>query len=763
MALIDIYGTENGEYILLPNGGINLRALGGNDTVVSGPGEDSLDGGAGDDNIDGGGGNDTLIGGDGNDTLSGGAGDDVLLGGAGSNVLNGGDGNDRVVFENWDTTATNTIDGGAGNDTVDFSNYPYVQVVFNPTLEMNIENVIGSIGADKINATGMNMAQAGIDISGGGGNDTLTGGQGNDTLDGGSGNDLLIGGQGHNLLIGGAGLDTLRGDNGNDTLQGGDGADEITPGAGRNVVQGGAGNDNIFYNGEWGQNPETDTIDGGDGFDTVFLTWSGTQTFNLTPEKNVEYIRGSQWASELLDGSTMQTGISLNGQGGADTLRGGAGGDTLYGGDGNDMVYGNDGNDIVVGDAGNDTLYGGAGNDGLYGYEGDDILYGGTGVNFMNGGIGNDQLWDEGGESTMNGEAGDDNFFITDRFFGIAGYSNDSISGGAGYDSVHMMYSQQSTSSKFNDANGIERVFGGVKGDTIDARAMTLEVAMYGDTGNDGLFGGSAGDYLCGEAGDDTLEGNGGNDFLLGGDDNDLLIGGAGADVLHGGTGNDVLNGGVGADMMYGGEGDDYFLLTGNQLWSDDTIEGEAGFDIVSLQTDVAQVVQLTAAHQVERVEGSNKADDISAKGLETKVELWGGGGNDTLAGGNGADKLEGDDGNDYLLGHGGDDTLWGGAGSDTLGGGAGDDVFVMRGETGNWLVTDFARGSDKVEVVTFPTPGTQPVDFAYMQQHMTQVGADTRIAIGESFMTLTGVQASTLTETDFIFTVGSNTFPFPW
>lgn len=95
---------------------------------------------------------------------------------------------------------------------------------------------------------------------------------------------------------------------------------------------------------------------------------------------------------------------------------------------------------------------------------------------------------------------------------------------------------------------------------------------------------------------------------------------------------------------------------------------------------------------------------------------LDGQGGNDTLQGSNGDDRLLGAAGYDVINGDGGDDALDGGSGNDRLTGGNGDDrlsggtgidTFVLRafgsvrnpGLAGSDTITDFVRGSDKLQI----------------------------------------------------------------
>ncbi|MBI1311543.1 hypothetical protein GC176_09575 [bacterium] len=127
-------------------GFVQVRANGGDDTVIGSRGPDVLNGGDG---------NDSLVGNDGNDLLNGDAGNDTLLGKDGDDTLNGGDDNDG-------------LSGAGGNDVLN-----------------------GDRGYDR--------------AFGGEGNDTLTGGNARDTLIGGDGDDSLEGNDGPDTLVGGTG------------------------------------------------------------------------------------------------------------------------------------------------------------------------------------------------------------------------------------------------------------------------------------------------------------------------------------------------------------------------------------------------------------------------------------------------------------------------------------------------------------------------------------------------------------------------------
>jgi len=127
-------------------GFVQVRAFGGDDTIIGSAGPDVLNGGDG---------NDSLVGGEGDDLLNGDAGNDILQGKEGDDTLNGGDDNDG-------------LSGFTGNDVLN-----------------------GERGFDR--------------LFGGDGNDTLTGGNARDTLFGGAGDDFLAGNDGPDTLVGGTG------------------------------------------------------------------------------------------------------------------------------------------------------------------------------------------------------------------------------------------------------------------------------------------------------------------------------------------------------------------------------------------------------------------------------------------------------------------------------------------------------------------------------------------------------------------------------
>lgn len=274
-------------------------------------------------------GNDYLQGGHGNDILVGGAGDDRLIGSDGEDFLLGGSGNDQIIYIAGQTHDGDYIDGGDGSDTVRFNTDAGTSLSFavSGTAFLSIEELIGGMGNDTLDASGLST---GIAIAGGAGNDVLVSGSGDSYLDGEDGDDDLTGGAGNDTLEGGAGDDVMRGEDGNDTF--------------------------IYWSGE---TPVGDTIDGGAGFDMLFLVSAPgvPPTVYLTDAMctNIEQVTGMD-GNDALNARDLTNGITLSGQGGADSLMGGYGNDLLIGGDGHDFLQGNGGNDRLIGGAHDDIF-----------------------------------------------------------------------------------------------------------------------------------------------------------------------------------------------------------------------------------------------------------------------------------------------------------------------------------------------------------------------------------------------------------------------
>ena len=177
-------------------------------------------------------------------------------------------------------------------------------------------------------------------------------------------------------------------------------------------------------------------------------------------------------------------------------------------------------------------------------------------------------------------------------------------------------------------------------------------------------------------------------------EDGGIVAAGGGADIIIGGSTRDIVRGGSGNDTITGGDGNDF-------------IRGDSG--------------------------------------------------NDTLIGSAGNDVLIGDSGNDDIRGGTGNDQIVGGTGNDTLSGGAGDDTFVFAENSGSDTITDFAVGSDTIDLSLLPT--TIAFDDLTIADLDDGSGVTiTHNALGGGTITLEGVTSAQLTADDFNLPTGGST-----
>ena len=443
---------------------------------------------------------------------------------------------------------------------------------------------------------------------------------------------------------------------------------------------------------------------------------------------------------------------TYNGTNGDDVVTSGF--DYMYGGDGNDTLTSDQGGtDVVEGGRGNDTVHvltgvGAFGN--LYGGDGSDTVFGAENADRLYGGEGNDYILGS-------------NFTVSMNPSGVGVSGSDYMEGGAGVDAMYGF-----------DGNDI--MYGG------DGNEAGVISTNYGNV-NAGMYGGDGNDYIDGGRGNDFLYGGAGNDRLLGGDGNDILDAGAG----------------VGTDIMFGGDGNDIYY----QQHSDDAVveTTNGGFDVVlsfvnaSLSENVEELdllggatvgVSVTSGYHLIR--GNDLANIIVAQNGE--VDMYGGAGNDLYdltrdnnshrifedAGPGGgydivystvsttlAENVEelhlrdgaavvalGNSGANFIFGNSGLNVLNGFGGNDSLTGGGGTDIFQFsQTNFGHDTITDFVHATDNISFSTSIFG-----NFAALDGHIAQSGSDTLILFNGAtdYITLTNVQASTLTAADFSF-----------
>jgi len=787
----------------------------GNANEISGlDGNDSINGAGGDDTIDGDAGRDTLNGAGGVDTVSyainsgkvtvnllaSSADEFGATGGSAANAIVSTDSlinfenilgsqfNDFLVGDGSD----NILDGGGGNDTLNGSTGSNTVTYANNTglvflnLAKGFAHQHGPAGTSSANSIRWTDALTNIqNVIGTPYNDTITGSSASNILQGNAGSDSLIGGGGTDTAsyvdntgkvtvnladgtareFGAAGsaesetvvstdrlsaISHVRGSSFDDAIDGDGDANVLSGEDGDDTINGGGGNDTI------GGDAGNDILDGGnEGLDTAsYQLNTGKVVVDLNLGEATEYgadggpdadspvsadslmnfetIFGSPF-DDLIKGDTEFN--FLSGAAGNDTLDGGDGDDTLSGGDGDDVLNGDDDDDFVAGDAGNDRLNGGDGvntvsyaiNSGrvavdLGGVSGSAQEYGANGTseantvvskdtlrqfNNVEGSRFNDVLTGDPTNNAVQGNAGND------TLDGVGG--TDTVTGGAGDDVFAL--STTSAGSFFTDfEQGVDRIglvsplsyndlsFG--KNDSNDIfvgsqlLATLIGVVTNKLTENDFIT-------LNPDVADAPITNGGGgtsgDDFIFGSDEDDTLAGGSGNDTLNGNGGDDDIDGGSDNDVLRGDLGDDT-VRAGS---GDDTASGGEGNDSVF---------------------GGSGDDDLA-----------GAGGDDTVLGTADDDELFGGSGADSLIGGSGDDTLNGGPGDDTSEGGDGDDIFVLRIGDGDDTVIDFEQGVDLIGL-------SGGLGF----EDLTLSGSNI-LSDEETLATLTGVDAATLTEFDFV------------
>lgn len=686
--------TCNGFADTLHGGGGNdgLHGGGAVDYLAGDAGNDWLDGGLSYDNLNGGSGKDTAdyskrtgpvvasLDGAGNDGqagendfiasdvegISGGSAKDTLSGNDSANLIFGGAGDDYIVGyggddELWGGTGSDLLRPGFGQDVVYGGSEPAGSCCKLDTVTYGERWDRVSVSLDGFANDGElgesdNIAPDVENLTGGGGNDTLTGDQHQNVLIGGLGDDSLAGkGPGGTLEAPAfKNPDTLSGEGGNDVLDGG------PAGSTGETIDGGVGTDMVTY---------ASRMDG------VTIRLDG-QTYGSEDKiANVENAKGGEGDDKLI-GSEGPNAFFANG--GNDSIGGNGGDDSLYGMNGNDTIVGGAGNDIVAGGDGADMLTGGAGADWIAGYEGlDTVSYAsstvpvtvvpdgvandgaagegdnvGSSVENILGGPAADKLTGTSGPNTLTGGAG------ADTLNGLGGAdlldggpNNDILNGGDGPDTLD---GGSENDQLFGDAGydtlrgglGSDQLHGGADGDTADysksAAGMTVNLAAKTSAGGDGtdtLFdsvenvnGSNFNDTLTGDGGPNAISGFGGNDTIVGGSGHDHLFGAAGNDTLRGEAGDDELNGGEGVDIASYANAPGAVVV--DLSFYNASATGSAGNDWLSL---------------IENVTGSGFADTITGS-VEANV-LFGGGGNDTLLGLGGKDTLSGQVGVDSVDG----------------------------------------------------------------------------------------------------------------
>ncbi|MEC8067403.1 MAG: Ig-like domain-containing protein [Pseudomonadota bacterium] len=208
----------------------------------------------------------------------------------------------------------------------------------------------------------------------------------------------IITGSSNDVITGTSMSEYISTDGGVDVVNAGAGNDVILAGKGNDVLDGGAGNDTFLYAGRFILDG-ADTIIGGEGFDQIVVSSSGSGLFYL--DGDFSYDVNSIEALKSSNGSPLR----IYNSSGFDTMDFSQthviDGTKFYGGYGDDVITGSSSADYIYGQNDNDVIDGYLGDDVLFGDNGDDVVSGGAGNDFINGGSGSDSLYGGEGNDTL--------------------------------------------------------------------------------------------------------------------------------------------------------------------------------------------------------------------------------------------------------------------------------------------------------------------------------------------------------------------------
>ena len=747
-----------GDILTGSHGADTIYAMSGMDTVHGAGGDDTIYGDIKDstgnplpdydaDRLNGDAGNDTIYGQWDKDVLSGGTGNDLLDGGTENDDLNGDEGNDTLRggpgddhLRSMDPGFADNLDGDAGYNrlSADYSDHPEaISFTVGPANAMTfpdgeryanlqtIGNLTTGSGDDVIRlaASAEPAYFTSKTIRAGAGNDLViadsrvlysfgvTTVRTLDNLHGDAGVDTIsfeqsIGGVNVNLNTGGlSGLAAGLTMSGFENIIGSHFVDNLTGNAG----------DNVIYpldvpRPTSGGVPSIDTIDGGNGIDTLVIDCSDQADANalgvfMTPNAvsgsepisfgqivgqffpfvrytyvNMERfnITGGNAADHLYGEFLANYPDVLNGRGGNDTLNTWGGDDFLDGGDGNDSISAGSGNDTVMGGSGNDS------------------------ISFESPGIGLD-IADAGPGDDVIGNPWTNNLNFSAAPVGTVFRCD----GGEGYDALSANFTHQTQPIIWDESKPIDVNF------SDSSYIRNIERLNIFQSGN-------------------------GNDvYLLQSRENTQIN-------LNGG--NDVINPGLGFDTIQGGSGDD-LVMVDYSVGDDADASGITWFSAFS-----------PARHERRRLSDNVIIDQLALSTCE-RLHCTGTSKADQLYGLTGSDIILSGAGDDFISGEAGNDYLDGGLGADRMEGGPGNDFYLVD-NVGDVLAEFNTSGFDQGGIDTVQSS----VDFTLPAalDHINLTGNAQRGTGNALSNTLTGTSGANLLQglagADTLNGIGSGT-----
>jgi len=607
----------------------------------------------------------SVISGTGNDTLDASAYTTgiTMTGGGGSDSLLSGTGNDLFNFSTrLNLVSADTVAGGLGIDTVAISTdgQQFLDTDFSKLNSIEVfQTGTGSIGAPSSTLSANILTLAGNATKAG--ITTVIGGSGNDSFNVSS---AFFGAA--SSIIGGAGNDTVTISTDAQTIadaaftklssievfQTSNGANSLTlaanaANAGILTVVGGSGNDSFNVSSAFFS--AASSIIGGAGNDTVALS-TDAQTIAdaaFTKLSSIEVFKTANGANSITLGTNASTASIRNVIGGSDA-------DTF---DASALA-----SNINI------TLNGNGGADSLLSGSGADVFLFSTATNL-------------GAAATVNGGSGNDTVALTSNAQTVADAAFAKLSSIEVFQTADGANSL-TLASNFT-ASMIGTVVGGLGNDTIDASALgsNINITLNGNSGADSLLSGGGNDVFLFNTTTDlttatTVSGGSGTDtvaltlnaqtvtdaafaklklieVLKTADGNNSLTlatnaAAAGIITVVGGSGNDTinasaftsgitLNGNGGADSLLSGSGNDAFLFTTAAVLSAAAkVSGGSGTDTVALSSD-AQTVADAAFAKLSSIEVFQVANGANTLTLATNATTTG---ISTVVGGSGNDSF---------------------------------------------------------------------------------------------------------------------------
>jgi Ca2+-binding RTX toxin-like protein len=290
-----------------------------------------------------------------------------------------------------------------------------------------------------------------------------------------------------------------------------------------------------------------------------------------------------------------------------------------------------------------------------------------------------------------------------DDLFIVPDGSVSAIKGNGGTDTVD--YENATSAINVNLANGTTSGW--------DSATLTGITQIYGGWYGGTLIGNDNTTYIAAPGGDTTLKAGASGAYLVGGVGNDTFVGGAGNDdiIIGAGSGNNQVDGGGGFNTV------DYIA--------------QQGVVVVDLYAGAWHPGGYDSLTNIVNITGSDYGN-----------------------------VLKGDYQNNIIKGGAGNDRIESRQGADTLTGGGGADTFVFEPGLGHDVITDFSHAQgDKIDLTAFSNIHTLS-DVQFMSN---QSDGGTLIAFGGGGqLTLSNVQLSALTSSDFAFAPGGGGSALP-